>query len=133
MTLIWIPCQNFVIKSVIFYRWKIVLKQLWLDCQLYNCFTFLTPLDQISSIYLLYFFLYTTNKRLDIWSLGCPNFFFFFFCESWQVKDEVIIKWFYLYYFRFCQLFDWALLKNQNQHFFTWSAVNLRNAAENLF
>ena len=53
------------------------------------------------------------------------------FCESWQVIGEVIIKWFYFYYFRFRQLFDWALLKTQNQISFTWSAVNLKNAAEN--
>ena len=28
---------------------------------------------------------------------------------------EIIIKWFYFYYFRFRQLFERALLKNQNQ------------------
>ena len=44
---------------------------------------------------------------------------------------EVIIKWFYFYYFRFRQLFERALLKNQNQNLFTWGAANLRNADEN--
>ena len=56
-----------------------------------------------------------------------------FFHEPVHMMGEVIIKWFYFYYFRFRQLFERALLKNQNHFFFTWSAVNLRNAAENLF
>ena len=56
-------------------------------------------------------------------TLGCPkkkNIF----CESWHMMGEVIIKWFYFYYFRSRQLFERALLKNQNQLFFAWSAVN---------
>ena len=51
--------------------------------------------------------------------------------EPVHMMGEVIIKWFYFYYFRFRQLFERALLKNQNQNLFKWGAVNLRNAAEN--
>ena len=54
-----------------------------------------------------------------------------FFHEPVHMMGEVIIKWFYFYYFRFRQLFERALLKNQNQNLFTWGAVNLRNAAKN--
>ena len=43
--------------------------------------------------------------------------------------DKVIIKWFYFYYFRFRQLFERALLKNQNQLFFH-GAQSTRNAAK---
>ena len=53
---------------------------------------------------------------LCICTLGCPKKNVF--CESWHMMGEVIIKWFYFYYFRFRQLFERALLKNQNQHFF---------------
>ena len=58
-------------------------------------------------------------------TLGCPKKTNIF-CESWHMMGEVIIKWFYFYYFRFRQLFERALLKNQNQIFFAW-----RNAAGN--
>ena len=37
------------------------------------------------------------------------------FCDSGQMMGEVIIKLFYLYYFRIRQLFERAMLKNQNQ------------------
>ena len=62
-----------------------------------------------------------------VWTLGCPKKKF---CESWQVMGEVIIKWFYFYYFLFRQLFERAMLKNQNQFFFS-GAQSTRNAAEN--
>ena len=35
------------------------------------------------------------------------------FSESWHMMGEVIIKWFYFYYFRFRPLFERALLKTQ--------------------
>ena len=37
------------------------------------------------------------------------------FCDSWQMMGEVITKLFYFYYFRFRQLFERAMFKNQNQ------------------
>ena len=37
------------------------------------------------------------------------------FCDNEQMMGEVIIKWIYFYFFRFCQLFERAMLKNQNQ------------------
>ena len=36
-------------------------------------------------------------------------------CDSGQMMGEVIIKWIYFYYIRFRQLFERAMLKNQNQ------------------
>ena len=36
-------------------------------------------------------------------------------CDSGQLMVEVIIKWIYVYYFRFRQLLERAMLKNQNQ------------------
>ena len=38
-------------------------------------------------------------------------------CDGLELMGEVIIKYFYFYYFRFRQLFERALLKNQNQFF----------------
>ena len=53
---------------------------------------------------------------------------------------EVIIKWFYFYYFRFCRLFERAMLKNQNQkihcahaQIFSLRNNSIRNAAKNDF
>ena len=41
------------------------------------------------------------------------------FCDRLELMGEVIIKWFYFYYFRFRQLFERALLKNHNHKFFS--------------
>ena len=45
-------------------------------------------------------------------------------CEWLELMGEVIIKWFYFYYFRYRQLFERTLLKNHG-------AQSTRNAAEN--
>ena len=49
-----------------------------------------------------------------ICTLGCPKKKFY---DSGQMIGEVILKWFYLYYFRFRQLFERAMFKNQNQKY----------------
>ena len=40
-------------------------------------------------------------------------------CDRLELMDKVIIKCFYFYYLRFRQLFERALLKNQNQKIFS--------------
>ena len=41
------------------------------------------------------------------------------FCDGLELMGEIIIKLFYFYYFRFRQLFERALLQNQNQILFS--------------
>ena len=73
---------------------------------------------------------------ITICTLGCPKKYKF--RDSGQTMGEIIIKWFYYYYFRFRQLFVRAMLKNQNQiihcahsHISFFGAQSIRNAAEN--
>ena len=58
------------------------------------------------------------------------------FCDSEQMMGEVIIKWFYFYYFWFHQPYAPAIPKNQNKKYilhmriFFHGAQSIRNADE---